>query len=162
MEGFNGVNSWRLRGERLGFKGEECEECGTKIFPLRDVCPADGVVLSGVAIANLERQERHKVEGAGVGEVLRDARSWSRERVLRGLRGAPVKWDGIRAVVPGMERLEWEVGRGIRLVRTRTAGIIGTLGRVGVGRLEPHVGDGNFKVGRDGDRVELLRFYGRG
>ena len=29
---------WRLKGQRYSLVGEECETCGTKLFPPRDVC----------------------------------------------------------------------------------------------------------------------------
>lgn len=31
---------WRTTGQRYQLIGEECPNCGTKIFPPRDVCPA--------------------------------------------------------------------------------------------------------------------------
>ena len=29
---------WRLRNQRYGLVGEECDKCGTRLFPPRDVC----------------------------------------------------------------------------------------------------------------------------
>ena len=29
---------WRLKNQRYGLVGEECDNCGTKLFPPRDVC----------------------------------------------------------------------------------------------------------------------------
>ena len=29
---------WRLRNQRYGLVGEECDNCGVKLFPPRDVC----------------------------------------------------------------------------------------------------------------------------
>ncbi|SRR5690606_19995897 len=29
---------WRLKGQRYGLVGEECPNCGVKLFPPRDVC----------------------------------------------------------------------------------------------------------------------------
>lgn len=31
--------NWRLAGQRYTLTGEECQHCGVKIFPPRDVCP---------------------------------------------------------------------------------------------------------------------------
>ncbi len=33
------AQNWRLKAQRYTLTGEICEECGTKIFPPRDVCP---------------------------------------------------------------------------------------------------------------------------
>ncbi|MCC7355451.1 MAG: Zn-ribbon domain-containing OB-fold protein [Anaerolineae bacterium] len=33
------AQNWRLKAQRYNLTGEICEECGTKIFPPRDVCP---------------------------------------------------------------------------------------------------------------------------
>jgi len=30
---------WRLQNQRYGLVGEECDKCGVKLFPPRDVCP---------------------------------------------------------------------------------------------------------------------------
>ena len=32
-------SNWRLRQQRYRLVGEECERCGVRIFPPRDVCP---------------------------------------------------------------------------------------------------------------------------
>ena len=32
-------SNWRLRQQRYRLVGEECEKCGVRIFPPRDVCP---------------------------------------------------------------------------------------------------------------------------
>jgi len=32
-------SNWRLRQQRYRLVGEECEKCGERIFPPRDVCP---------------------------------------------------------------------------------------------------------------------------
>ena len=29
---------WRLKNQRYGLVGEECDSCGTKLFPPRDIC----------------------------------------------------------------------------------------------------------------------------
>lgn len=34
-----GSRFWRLNDQFLRFEGEECERCGVKIFPRRDLCP---------------------------------------------------------------------------------------------------------------------------
>jgi uncharacterized protein len=31
--------NWRLRKQRLSLEGEVCPQCGSKLFPPRDVCP---------------------------------------------------------------------------------------------------------------------------
>lgn len=33
------AQNWRLKAQRYNLVGEVCGECGTKIFPPRDVCP---------------------------------------------------------------------------------------------------------------------------
>ncbi|MCD6344603.1 MAG: Zn-ribbon domain-containing OB-fold protein [Anaerolineae bacterium] len=33
------AHDWRLRGQRYRLEGEECQHCGAKIFPPRDICP---------------------------------------------------------------------------------------------------------------------------
>jgi uncharacterized OB-fold protein len=35
----NVPNIWRLRKQRYQLVGENCEVCGARIFPPRDVCP---------------------------------------------------------------------------------------------------------------------------
>ncbi len=30
---------WRLQNQRYGLVGEECDQCGAKLFPPRDLCP---------------------------------------------------------------------------------------------------------------------------
>jgi uncharacterized OB-fold protein len=30
---------WRLRQQRYGLVGEECQECGNRVFPPKAVCP---------------------------------------------------------------------------------------------------------------------------
>ena len=40
MSGF--ASYWRTREQRLSLKGEVCPNCGAKLFPPRDVCPACG------------------------------------------------------------------------------------------------------------------------
>jgi uncharacterized protein len=37
---------WRLKGQRYALVGEVCQNCTTKIFPPRDVCPHCGSVAS--------------------------------------------------------------------------------------------------------------------
>lgn len=34
--------NWRLREQRYGLVGEQCEHCNAKIFPPRDICPECG------------------------------------------------------------------------------------------------------------------------
>ncbi|MGA2110753.1 MAG: Zn-ribbon domain-containing OB-fold protein [Anaerolineales bacterium] len=34
--------NWRLRQQRYGLVGEQCEHCHAKIFPPRDICPECG------------------------------------------------------------------------------------------------------------------------
>lgn len=34
------ARDWRLKKQRLSLVGEVCENCGTKLFPPRDTCPA--------------------------------------------------------------------------------------------------------------------------
>jgi uncharacterized OB-fold protein len=34
--------NWRLRQQRYGLVGEQCEHCNAKIFPPRDICPECG------------------------------------------------------------------------------------------------------------------------
>lgn len=33
------IGDWRTRLQRYGLVGEKCPDCGTLIFPPRDVCP---------------------------------------------------------------------------------------------------------------------------
>jgi uncharacterized OB-fold protein len=33
------ANHWRLRQQRYSLQGEECDRCGARLFPPRDVCP---------------------------------------------------------------------------------------------------------------------------
>lgn len=30
---------WRLQNQRYGLVGEECDKCGARLFPPRDICP---------------------------------------------------------------------------------------------------------------------------
>lgn len=33
------IRNWRTRQQRYSLIGEVCADCGTKIFPPRDICP---------------------------------------------------------------------------------------------------------------------------
>jgi uncharacterized OB-fold protein len=49
--------NWRIRQQRYGLVGEECENCHAKIFPPRDICPQCG------------RETRSRFSFSGKGEV---------------------------------------------------------------------------------------------
>jgi benzoylsuccinyl-CoA thiolase BbsA subunit len=42
VEYFPTSKPWRMDGERLHLQGMSCSQCGTKAFPLREVCSACG------------------------------------------------------------------------------------------------------------------------
>lgn len=51
------VRHWRLKEQRYRLIGEECDNCETKIFPPRDICP------------NCHQPAKNKFEFSGKGTV---------------------------------------------------------------------------------------------